>query len=117
MSENKPNLSPSELLKDFFLPTSQTPIEDTLEVLRQQMMAQGKAALDRGINGVASILNGVYTVLDYQGRELTLLKILEAYIRRGTLDDDKLAEIMGNLNKFREESRSKMEELTKNNQG
>lgn len=98
----------AERLKDFFQPDCSLPVEQTLEILRAQNVAIFNNSIDQGIRGFTFLLNSYKHAIEAQSQELSTLKAIETYIRRGSLTNEKLKELMEKLDAIRMENMQKL---------
>lgn len=109
MSQSRPQSNSwQDKLKDFFQPDCPLPVEDTIEILRQQNMAVFSGSIEQGKKGITYLLDSYKHAIEAQSLELATLKSLETYIRRGTLTDEKLRELMDSLDKIRQSNMEKL---------
>lgn len=88
-------------LQEFFSSNSKIPAEEVIRALREKSMAMFSSSREQAKAGLAKVLDSWYTVVEFNSKELELLKILETYIRRGTLEPQQLARILGELDEYR----------------
>lgn len=100
-----------ELLAGFFNTNSPLPVEETLEILRQQNVATFAGAAVAGTKSITFLFNSYTQAIESQSIEMSILKSMETYIRRGTMTDSKLEELMQRLDEVRVEAMEKFQAL------
>lgn len=100
-----------ELLAGFFNTNSPLPVEETLEILRQQNVATFASAAIAGTKSITFLFNSYTQAIESQSIEMSILKSMETYIRRGTMTDSKLEELMHKLDEVRVEAMEKFQAL------
>lgn len=101
-----------EKLAMFFQTNSDLPVEETLELLRQQTVDVFKNSADQGIKGITFLFESYKQAIESQSVEMSLLKVMETYIRRGTMTNEKLEEILVKLDQARAIAMEKFNAMT-----
>ena len=66
-------------------------------------------AVERGKAYQSGAFDSLYQALAFQAEELEVFRVLEIYIRRGTITDEKMVELMGRLVEGRDKLKAKLE--------
>lgn len=100
-----------ELLQEFNLPTSPLPVVETLRIMRDQMLVSASTGINQTKHGTIAILDSYLAVISNLTEEMIYLKALETYIRRGTMTQEILEEVMGELDKLRMSNTEKLQKM------